>query len=216
MWVARVVFDASKALLGSLAIENKVSLCGYPISFFKSKDQVLVYIVGLVFGEEDGKKGFVEGLRASDRSVNVENSGDFVVVEIKESPDLAGMYEHKILHLEPALVREDGKEFWVIGSWEKSDLMDFVDLVEDKYNAKLLSINQKEMSNFSMISIHPDITEKQKQALGLAIKKGYYDYPRKTSIEELAKLSGLSFSTYHAHLRKAEQKMLPYFFEHST
>ena len=60
---------------------------------------------------------------------------------------------------------------------------------------------------------NPELTEKQKQAMNLAIKQGYYNYPRKISIEQLAKLSKLSFSTFHAHLRKAEQKLLPFFFE---
>jgi predicted DNA binding protein len=48
----------------------------------------------------------------------------------------------------------------------------------------------------------------------MAIKNGYYNYPRKTSIEKLAELSGLSFSTFHAHLRKAEQRLLPFYFQY--
>ena len=58
--------------------------------------------------------------------------------------------------------------------------------------------------------MHPHFTENQKQALNLAIKNGYYDYPRKISIQDLAKHLDLSFSTFHAHLRKAEQKILPF------
>ena len=53
----------------------------------------------------------------------------------------------------------------------------------------------------------------QKQAIELAIKNGYYNVPRKTSVEKLAKLSKLSFSTFQVHLRKAEEKLIPYFFE---
>ena len=61
--------------------------------------------------------------------------------------------------------------------------------------------------------MQPKLTNKQKQAMNLAIKHRYYDYPRKIDVQELAKLSKLSFSTFHAHLRKAEQKLLPYFFD---
>jgi predicted DNA binding protein len=47
----------------------------------------------------------------------------------------------------------------------------------------------------------------------LAIKNGYYSSPRKINVKELAKISKLSFSTFQVHLRKAEEKLIPYFFE---
>ena len=55
--------------------------------------------------------------------------------------------------------------------------------------------------------------EKQKQAIELAIKRGYYTSPRKISLQELAKISKLSFSTFQVHLRKAEEKLIPFYFE---
>ena len=47
-----------------------------------------------------------------------------------------------------------------------------------------------------------NLTDKQKEAMGLAIKHGYYEYPRKIDVQDLARESKLSFSTFHAHLRK--------------
>jgi hypothetical protein len=50
---------------------------------------------------------------------------------------------------------------------------------------------------------------KQREAVELAIQHGYYDYPRKVEVQELAKMAKLAFSTYQAHLRKAERKLIP-------
>jgi hypothetical protein len=57
--------------------------------------------------------------------------------------------------------------------------------------------------------VAPKITVKQRKALELAVHGGYYDYPRKITLEDLAKQMGVSYATYQAHLRKAEQKLLP-------
>lgn len=54
-------------------------------------------------------------------------------------------------------------------------------------------------------------TQKQLAAIQLAIAEGYYEAPRRTSAEELAKRSGVSRSTYEEHLRKAERQALERF-----
>lgn len=54
-------------------------------------------------------------------------------------------------------------------------------------------------------------TQKQLQAMRLAIAEGYYETPRRTSAEELAAKSGVSRSTYEEHLRKAERRALERF-----
>lgn len=215
MWVTKIKFSGKGAILSDGASKNKISICGYPISYEKSEDAVRVCVVGLLFGEENNKKDFLRDMRAHDRVVNFESTRDFVIGEIVESPLISPMYNYKILHIEPVLIRDDGMEYWTLGSWRKEDLMEFADAAEKNYGAEILSICQKNIDNFSMVSVHPSITDKQKKAMELAILKGYYDYPRKISLDELAKLSGVSFSTFHAHLRKAEQRLLPYLFNRS-
>jgi len=213
MWVARVKFNGRNALLGNIVMESQVSVCGYIISYHKTEKDIHAFVAGVVFGDEENKNRFFELLRKHPRTVNLERTGDFTIVEIIDKIELSAMYEHKLVHIDPVLIREDGSEYWVIGSWRKKELVDFVELVEGNYGAQLLSLTWKNISNFSMISIQPSLTLKQKGAMELAVSKGYYDYPRKTSIEKLAKIAGLSFATYHAHLRKAEQKLLPHFFD---
>jgi predicted DNA binding protein len=52
------------------------------------------------------------------------------------------------------------------------------------------------------------LTPKQRQALLAAYSLGYYDVPRRTSSELLAKRLKLGASTVAEHLRKAERNLL--------
>ena len=67
----------------------------------------------------------------------------------------------------------------------------------------------EKISNISFTKLLPEITKNQKEALELAINNGYYDYPKKIKMEKLAKMMKISYSTYQAHLKKAESKILP-------
>ncbi len=52
------------------------------------------------------------------------------------------------------------------------------------------------------------LTRKQKDAFDLAVAYGYYSWPRRVTLEELAKTSGISRKVYQDHLRKAESKLM--------
>ena len=76
-------------------------------------------------------------------------------------------------------------------------------------NGKVLKFKQEKISNISFTKLLPELTKNQKTALEIAINKGYYNYPKKIKMEELAKIRGISYSTFQAHLKKAEGKILP-------
>jgi len=52
------------------------------------------------------------------------------------------------------------------------------------------------------------LTDKQRRVLVTAYRLGYYDVPRKITSEELAKNLKLVKSTFSAHVRKAERRLL--------
>lgn len=53
------------------------------------------------------------------------------------------------------------------------------------------------------------LSKRQREALGLAVKHGYYDLPKKSDITGLAKAMGVDEATFSEHLRKVESKLLP-------
>jgi len=56
----------------------------------------------------------------------------------------------------------------------------------------------------------PSITQKQSDALKVALLNNYYSWPRGATLEELAKVSKVSRRSMQERLRRAESKLLPF------
>lgn len=56
--------------------------------------------------------------------------------------------------------------------------------------------------------LFPDLTEKQKDAVLVAHRYGYYISPRHVTTETIARSMGVSRSTFESHLRKAENRII--------
>jgi len=54
------------------------------------------------------------------------------------------------------------------------------------------------------------LTEKQLHALSIALNNGYYTWPRKLNLGEVAAISGMKRRTFQENLRKAEVKIFPH------
>jgi len=167
-------------------------------------------------GEKENIKKFLKDLKKDKRVLHLENNRDFLIGQIKEPKKFAPLHHFKIVRLEPVIINKDGIEFWTIGSWDRKEIIDFINLIEKTHYGELLSISQQKVTDFSIIRMRPQLTSRQEKAIELAIINKYYQIPRKIKLEELAKLMNVSYSTYQAHLRKAEQKLLPFFFEKSS
>ncbi len=70
---------------------------------------------------------------------------------------------------------------------------------------KIISLTDARFPADSPIS---RLTDRQRKVLITAYKLGYYDFPKKISSEDLAKKLGLVKSTFVAHRRKAERRLL--------
>jgi len=213
MWVAKIKFSSENTLIGSKAAKHKVSIFGFPLSYYYEKRWIIVQVAGTIFGNENNKKEFLKELKKEKRVINLELNEDFLIGIIKEPVYAKSIYNKDIIHISPAFISEEGYEIINVGSFDREKLMQIIKLMEERYQGKLLSIQKKKIKSISVMRVHPELTEKQKKAMELAIKHGYYHSPRKIDLKRLAKLSKLSFSTYQVHLRKAEEKLIPYFFE---
>jgi len=78
-------------------------------------------------------------------------------------------------------------------------------LARVKVRYKLLSLTDARFSQDSPLS---KLTNKQRTILLSAYNMGYYEIPRKTDSEQLAKKLNLVRSTVAEHLRKAEQRII--------
>lgn len=213
MWVAKIKYSSKNTLIGKRAYKYNVDVFGFPISFSEHKNKIIVHITGTIFGKEKDKKDFVKNLKKDKRTYNFELNEDFFIGTIIEPSFGKIIYNKDILHTQPAFISKEGFEKLTLGSFNRTALTKVINILEKKYGGKLISIQNKKIKSISIMNVRPELTEKQRKALELAIENGYYHSPRKIDIKQLSKLSGLSFSTFQVHLRKAEGKIIPYSFE---
>ena len=60
----------------------------------------------------------------------------------------------------------------------------------------------------SLSSLFGQLTEKQMKAMLSAIEGGYYEIPKRTTADDLARKQGQPRSTLEEHIRKAESKIV--------
>ena len=71
----------------------------------------------------------------------------------------------------------------------------------------MLKIKRESPSVFIQQEV-PKLTDKQRQVLELALEYGYYKYPRKISVQDLAAKVKMPRTTFQEHLRKAEERVM--------
>ena len=212
MWVSEFQFDGSNAPIGSIAKKFNISISTYPVSLTEEKNRLLIYFACNIYGSEESKKLMFDYAKKNSRIHFIEQNDDFLIILFEEPKSTKPLYQHNIIHTKPIFISSEGKEIWSVASKNKENLMNFYKVLKKLRNAKMLFIKNKKVNNISIAQIHPELTDKQKQAINLAIEEGYYSIPRKIDVKDLAKKSNLAFSTYQTHLRKAESKLIPFSF----
>jgi predicted DNA binding protein len=209
MWVMKLKLDSSKQFLGSFAIKHQVSMTGYPLSYYKENGKLFIINAGFIFGEEKNKKALIRDIKKRKELIELEIVEDFVVMIMETPLFTEPVYSPKIIRPSPVVINKDGYHIWDLASFDRKILTQVLAFAEKYLGAKSLKFKEEKISNISFTHLLPELTKNQKKALELAINKGYYDYPKKIKMEKLAKLMGISYSTFQAHLKKAEGKILP-------
>jgi len=210
MWVMKLLLESKGQFLGRMAIKHKVSMTGYPLSYYKDDKWLYLIACGFMFGREKDKKALIKDARKQHELVKIEIRNDFVVLITKQPLFSEPVYDPRIIRPEPVIINhKEKKHVWNLACFDKKLLMEVFAFAKKYLGAKLLKLKEEKISNISITKLLPELTKKQKHALEIAINNGYYDYPKKINMETLAKMMGVSYSTYQAHLKKAEGKILP-------
>jgi hypothetical protein len=148
---------------------------------------------------------------------SVDESGHHVVTQSclcsLDASILDRFETHNCLYQSPTIYRQ-GWEHYTVIAFDEDDIRSLLsDLREDR-DIELLSkteIAEKQIPH-SMLApvdtLFDSTTDRQLAALQLALERGYYEQPRKTSLRALADQTSVARSTYEEHLRKAENKLL--------
>ncbi len=124
----------------------------------------------------------------------------------------AELERHNCIQIQPTIFQE-GWEHRHIVAFKDAHLKKFLKTIGDFCDIQITSKGQTEDFEHGIFSdpaarLFESLTEKQAAALSHALENGYYDLPRKVTVERLSGFTGVPRSTYEEHLHKAESKLL--------
>lgn len=212
MWVCKFQFDGGDNIFfGGLAKKYNATLTGYNVSSHMKNNAFYVTVVGTFNGNEKVQEKFLDEIKNSKFVVKFEKNSNFFIVKIREWIAFKSFYSPNFIYLSPIVIDNKGIYHYHVASWFRKDIETVLDVVDKKYGLKLISLKEEPISSISLTGIQPNLTDKQKKAYELAVKSGYYDYPKRITLKELAKMMGVSYSTYQQHLSYAEKKVHEYY-----
>ena len=136
-----------------------------------------------------------------------ENEDGILVTMLCTHPLARSAIELSNIHIQPpyGIDRERGMELRIIGL--SSSIRRFVALIRIALppdSISILSINGEEQAN----SWKGVLTNRQREVLTHAIKRGFYNLTRDITLKELAKEMGMARSTYGEHIRRSESEIM--------
>lgn len=128
-------------------------------------------------------------------------------------PQSPTMDSKRIMYPSMPFSFRDGKfQATLIGDSEQVRLLlDTLERIGLRY--RVVSLTDASFSPTSPINC---LTSKQQDAIALAFRLGYFDTPRRVSVDELACKLGLASSTLAVHLRRAERRLLAEILKEAT
>lgn len=215
MWTLKIRFYNQENILIKLANKYNIILYGYPLSSYKKNNKLYLNAAGKIIGNDKDTSSFLKELEKSTLIKQMETKNDFSIILIEQPLSISKLYAPELIHIEPVTVSSKGYQEYYLGSWDRKLLSDIINLKAKNIKIEILKFKQEIIGDVSIKGVSPNLTEKQKTAFILAHKDGYYEFPRNSELNLLSKKMKISISTYQAHLRKAERKIMDFFYQFS-
>lgn len=215
MWILKATVPSSEGqLIASRTEKYKITLIGYPLSSTIIKGKLFVTSAGFMVGEEKNKKAFVNSFKKDKRVKKIEVNKDVMVANFEQDIMMSKLYNPNIFFVSPALATFKGDNVFELACWDKEPLQEIAQVfLSKRYGGKIHSFKKHKIENIFTLRTIPNLTDKQKRAFELAVQEGYYEFPRKIELQQLAKIAKTSYTTYNFHLRNAEKKLMPMLFK---
>jgi len=210
MWVGKFKIKHDDWVLES-TVKFNVELRGNPLNSFSRKGKKYHTALMILYGRDDNKKKYIESLKSNKMVTMYSLQGNQLYVLIEGEDAITHYFKESLFLVQPVHLKQ-GYEYWELSAWQRKELTDFHKNIKKIADVELLKLKSEIPSVFIKQPI-PQLTQKQQQTLELAQSRGYYRYPRKISVDQLAKIAGVPRTTFQEHLRRAEAKMMNFLLE---
>ena len=213
MWVGQFQLSHKNCIHLTKCNKYNVAVSIFPLAHYIEDNYVYFTNINLLSGTQENISKYVEAFKNDKRTLAFEGKGNQYMSHLKiptSDTHTITYFTNKMFLLQP-IIHDKGHEDWLVGAWEKSLLTELYKNWSKFCDIRIQKIKKETVSNFFMPRLIPKLTNKQLAILDLAIRSGYYSFPKKIHLEQLAKKLKISRITLQEHLRKAEQKLMPFF-----
>lgn len=219
MWTTKLQLKHRDCPIVNRCVKFNLIVLSYPSTWYEQNGKKFATTTCYFQSNDEAKKKkFIDDLRADKRISHLEISGDIFTYEInlgKEGEHVMLYHTKQIFFVKPAINHYDGHEYWEIASWKREEVEKFIKSLKSHMDVcNIMKLQNSPLTDIYFPNVMPKLSKSQKNALELAYFNGYYSYPRKTTLEKLAKIAKIGISTFQEHLRKAELKLLPVIIEY--
>ncbi|GAA0248486.1 bacterio-opsin activator domain-containing protein [Haladaptatus pallidirubidus] len=201
-----VLVSLSRQTGGTLILEGTVPLSGGNFLYYLRTEGVT---------PEEVKQA-AETLTSVDESNVVSSHADAGLLVLTVSESLVSLFVEIGAKVRTARA-ENGEKHIVVEVSPDADIRTLLDTIRSSHpDVELIAKREVDkpvetQSDFRQ-SFASDLTDRQRAAFRAAYLAGYYDWPRKSTAENIADTMGIAPATLHQHLRKAEEKLASAFF----
>lgn len=215
MWIAKFKNWHKDCLIRPLCEKYNVIDYVYLLNYWEEKNKFYYTELHILEGDKENIKKFISDFKKDKTLKDLETEDNWIftlnVLTGKGAKDYSVVFDKKLIYTKPVVQKIDGYEDWEVASWDKITLMRIME--NPHFDMKLIFVRKIKKSDLFFPKIQPEISDKQKNALNIAIKNGYYNFPRKTDLNKLSEIAKTSKQTFQENLRKAENKLIPFLAE---
>ncbi|MBI5225701.1 helix-turn-helix domain-containing protein [Candidatus Micrarchaeota archaeon] len=208
MWIGRfkVWHKESVAMQASTGLDAQALT--YYLGTYTEKGEL--HMSRVAYFEGPQKELFIKRFSKDHRVTIFRRDGDQLFYSLPASiVSHVETLDRDLFFVKPILVK-DGQTFWTVASWDKrcvNRLYRKLKALAPDVRVHLESLTRGSLDLFLPHAL-VRMTGLQKNALELALQEGYFDFPRKMSLDQIAKKHKRSRTTLQSHLRKAEKKAM--------
>lgn len=170
-------------------------------------------LVEIEVEKEEDLPGIIESIKSNPNIFNVDitpiEKGKVLVIFSTTDCVVCRLLAYSDSFLISSTSTKDGRLRWTLLVTEKESLRKLMKNLEIAgAEPKLIKVTE--------VSDKSALTARQEQITRIAFEKGYFDFPRKVSLKELARNLGVSTSTLSEILRKGQKHILSKYFMGQT
>lgn len=215
MWYLKFKYKHNDCIYAKKLQELKLHGFFYYIGEYIQGKQVYTSSMIQLVGDEKNIGQYKKYLKNHKNIVKIEAYENILFVLAKHKKELVlyeAAYGPKLIYTAPAYLSKDGFEIIEVACWERKPLENLINSLEKNKTTihfEILQFKEKILDDVYVAKLLPKLPEKQKRAIIMAFKNGYYEFPRKINLDKLAEMSKVSKPTFRENLRKAEAKIIP-------